>query len=84
MPCVYRRSMTVYARAGPDGVHEATASRGQPCPAPVATLSQKQKTCHTPALPCWAGQRSRYLARTARRRRPALRLGVSVCALCWG
>jgi hypothetical protein len=37
-------------RAGPDGVHEATASRGQPCPAPVATLSQKQKTCHTPAL----------------------------------
>jgi hypothetical protein len=58
-------------RAGPDGVHEATASRGQPYPAPVATLSQKQKTCHTPALACWAGQRSRYLARTTTGASPA-------------
>jgi len=73
MPGVYCRSMTVYARAelGPDGVHEATASRGQPYPAPVATLSQKQKTCHTPALACWAGQRSRYLARTTTGASPA-------------
>src|SRR5215475_11344730 len=76
--------MTVYARAGPDGVHEATASRGQPCPTPVAMLDKEQKTCHTSALPSRCGPALAMPGPHHATTGPALRLGVSICAPLWG
>ena len=67
--------------AGPDGVHEATASRCQPCPTPVTTLGKEQKTCHTPAMPSLCGPEMARSGQPLATMRLALRLGVSVWAL---